>query len=148
MAITAWSTMAVAVLTLGVLSPDDVHGQQQQARQRPGAGAQEMSMSRASGRPARASIGFALNYTLSAGPQGLRVTDYPVVSQVDSGSNAERAGLVVGDVVLGIDDRDSRNSGLVTPILPGQSFTVRVRRAGSERRITIVAGAPRARPER
>jgi predicted metalloprotease with PDZ domain len=62
------------------------------------------------------------------------------VSAIESGSNAEAAGVQVGDVLLRINgDEISRN--LLRNLSPGQSVKLRIRRDGEAREIAYVLGS-------
>lgn len=72
-----------------------------------------------------------------------RAPEPPLVAEVESGSPAAKAGLLVGDVLVSVDGRDARERGLLFPgAVPGKSYTLRVIRGGAEREIVIVAAAP------
>jgi predicted metalloprotease with PDZ domain len=62
------------------------------------------------------------------------------VSAVEPGSNAEAAGVQVGDMLLkGNGEEISRN--LIRSLVPGQSVKLRIRRDGEEREISYVLGS-------
>lgn len=62
------------------------------------------------------------------------------VSAMEPGSNAEAAGVQVGDILLKLNGEDiSRNS--IRNLSPGQSVKLRIRRNGEEREISYVLGS-------
>ncbi|MGB8850098.1 MAG: PDZ domain-containing protein [Candidatus Acidiferrales bacterium] len=66
-----------------------------------------------------------------------------LVARVESGSDAEKAGLRDGDEVLAIDgEKPPRNlDGWLRGHAPGDTVTLRVRREGQERNVPIVLGS-------
>lgn len=65
-----------------------------------------------------------------------------VITSIEPGSPAERAGFATGDRVLVIGGRDARDSmpTLAGLIEPGRRIVVRVERDGAERDVSVVAG--------
>ena len=69
------------------------------------------------------------------------------VTDVRKDSPAERAGLQAGDVILrlnGLNASESLLNSISGSLMPGDTVTLRVRRAGSERDLRLVAAAPPA----
>jgi S1-C subfamily serine protease len=98
-------------------------------------------------RPAdRAPFGFGWSIVPRRLPDGRFAMDYPVIKQVAPGSNAARAGLAVGDVLLSVDGRDTRTSPLFPDQRGGVRYLLRVRRGGEEVELTYVFPAPPAQP--
>jgi predicted metalloprotease with PDZ domain len=62
------------------------------------------------------------------------------VSVIEPGSNAEAAGVQVGDVLLKINGEEVSRS-LIRNLSPGQSVKLRIRRGGEEREISYVLGS-------
>jgi predicted metalloprotease with PDZ domain len=70
-----------------------------------------------------------------------------VVTGVDEGSPAARAGLVPNDTILSIDGQDTLERGRrFRDATPGRRYTLRVQRGPQVREVVIVAGAPPAKP--
>ena len=65
----------------------------------------------------------------------------PVISEVLEGSPAARAGLLPGDVILTVNGRDARETGLLRAREVGQEFALRIRRGEQLRDVTVVAAA-------
>lgn len=64
--------------------------------------------------------------------------DYPVVTEIDSGSTAERAGLRSGDVILTVNGRDARLGQSSIGRQPGERRRVfRVRRGAEEKELVL-----------
>jgi S1-C subfamily serine protease len=105
------------------------------------------TMSRNPGsRPANPAL--ALGFSFGMTPGRGNAYGYPYVRTVSKGSNAERAGLAVGDTILTIDGRDARQGRLFPEARPGARYVVRVRRNGEERELTytFAPAAPAAKP--
>jgi hypothetical protein len=94
--------------------------------------------------PRAAFTGFAWNVepiTVTAGqPLPRRTQRYPVVARVIAGSNAERAGLMVGDVIVRSNGRDARELPLLPQRRPGAEYTLRIRRGTGEHDVHVVLG--------
>jgi len=94
--------------------------------------------------PRVAFTGFVWNVepiTVEAGqPLPRRTQRYPVVARVIAGSNAERAGLMVGDVIVRSNGRDARELPLLPQRRPGAAYTLRIRRGGEEHDVHLVLG--------
>lgn len=71
---------------------------------------------------------------------------YPVVSQVEPGSPAARAGVVAGDVLISFNSRDMRGESLQLSrwLRPGAPFVLRLRRNDA---IRVVRGTLARRPD-
>lgn len=67
---------------------------------------------------------------------------YPVVTGVEPGSPAEKAGVKVADVLLTFNDHDMKGSALALRnwLQPGSSFVVRLRRDGAARQLRGTVG--------
>jgi S1-C subfamily serine protease len=87
----------------------------------------------------RASLGYRIR--MVPGPNNEYT--HPVVVNVAEGSNAERAGLRNGDVLLAVDDRDTRSGSRLYPdVTPGTRYTLRVRRDGEELALEYIFPSP------
>lgn len=82
--------------------------------------------------------GFAVR--MNSGPN-LTYT-HPFVTQVVKGSAAEEAGLMVGDTIIAVDGRDTRQPSVLVDPAPGIRHLFRIRRAGEEIELTFVMPAP------
>lgn len=89
------------------------------------------------------SWGFA--FGMRAGPR-LEYT-HPYVTEVVKGSTAEEAGLAVGDTILSVDGRDTRQPPMFPDESPGVRHLMRIRRAGEEMELTFVMPATAARSQ-
>jgi membrane-associated protease RseP (regulator of RpoE activity) len=67
-----------------------------------------------------------------------------VIVDVVAGSAAARAGLVVGDTIVRINGLAATEQVMFAPLEAGDTVVLRIRRGGSERDVSVVAGA---RPE-
>ena len=81
---------------------------------------------------------------------GLKRADGALVASVSAGSPAEKAGLQVGDVIVGFNGKPIANSAelplAVADIRPGESARIRVVRKGSVQDLAVVVGeAPEPR---
>jgi len=75
---------------------------------------------------------------------GGREEGRPIIAVVEEGSPAARAGLTVGDVLLSVNGRDTRERGPLFPEpAPGREYRLRVKRGAEERELTLVAAPPR-----
>jgi S1-C subfamily serine protease len=109
------------------------------AAQQPVNGSQPMRHARP---PGRAPFGFGWSIAPHKLPDGRYALDYPVIKQVAPGSNAARAGLAVGDVLLSVDGRDTRTSPFFPDQRGGVRYLLRVRRGPEEVELTYVFPAP------
>jgi hypothetical protein len=90
-------------------------------------------------------VGFAVGAKI--GPNN--TFGYPYVHTVVPGSNAERAGIQVGDTILTINGRDARDGQLFPVREAGTRYLLRVRRGSEEMELPFifpVIPASRARP--
>jgi C-terminal processing protease CtpA/Prc len=75
----------------------------------------------------------------------IRFYEYPRIALVDASSPAERGGVLVGDTLLALNGADVRENEIAFAklLIPTRRVTMRVRRDGSPRDLTvIVAEAP------
>jgi len=72
-----------------------------------------------------------------------RSVDYPIVSRVDSGSVAARAGLRIGDVLLSVNGKDGREAQLFRLEKGAERWVMRIRRGTEEMELTMEAPAMR-----
>ena len=73
--------------------------------------------------------------------------DYPVIVRVEEGSPAQKAGLLVGDVMLAVDGTDARQFGALTAAQVGRTFVIWVRRGEEVSPFTLTTVAnPRTQP--
>lgn len=96
--------------------------------------------------------GFSIR--MVAGPN--REYTHPTVLRLASGSTAEAAGLQVGDTIVSVDGRDTRQPPMFADDSPGVRHLMRIRRGGEEMELTFVmpaippppseGGSPPARP--
>lgn len=91
--------------------------------------------------------------TLEMLPNGEpRLTDYPIVTRVDSGSVSAAAGLKLGDVLLSVNGRDGREARLFRREHGETRWVIRVRRDAEEKELVMevppamrsASGSPRA----
>jgi S1-C subfamily serine protease len=68
-----------------------------------------------------------------------------LVIQVESGSPAEQSGLLLGDTLLGIDDKTLQDADelrqLLRSLSPGQAVSARIVRGGERRDVTVTLGS-------
>jgi membrane-associated protease RseP (regulator of RpoE activity) len=105
----------------------------------------------ANGNPANGSVartfGFAWGMSTRPGPDHSPTFGHPYVTVVVPGSNAARAGLVVGDTIVSVNGRDTRQPPLFPVRRAGTEYVLLVRRGGEERELTYVFPEPqRAAP--
>lgn len=86
------------------------------------------------------------NYILRAGEARTRAAGFPTVSRVEEGSPAATAGLRVGDAIVSLNGRDSRDGPLFTRIDPGTRYVIRIRRGDEEREVTLTVARPEDMP--
>lgn len=69
-------------------------------------------------------------------------TGYPVVTSVEPGSPAEKAGVKVDDILISFNDHDMKGSALALRnwLQPGASFVVRLRRDGAAKEVRGTIG--------
>jgi S1-C subfamily serine protease len=78
-------------------------------------------------------LGFIYAATPVLGADGqVRSADYPVVTEVTPGSEAQQAGLRAGDVILRVNGRDGHEAALFRKRDPGTHYHVTVRRGTEE----------------
>jgi S1-C subfamily serine protease len=90
-----------------------------------------------SGARARGYTGFDLTRSASLGNAGTVTPKFPVIATVERGSPAATAGLLVGDTIIEVNGKDSRQPG-ANFYQVGVTYVLRIQRGGSEREITIV----------
>lgn len=66
--------------------------------------------------------------------------DYPVITELEDGSPAKRAGLKQGDVVLAVNGVDARTLDAWFVATPGEKVRVRVQRGTKVHEVTLHAG--------
>jgi predicted metalloprotease with PDZ domain len=70
-----------------------------------------------------------------------------VIVRVEEGSPAQKAGLLVGDVMLAVDRTDARQRGALTAAQVGRTFVIWVRRGEEVSPFTLTTIAnPRTQP--
>jgi S1-C subfamily serine protease len=69
-------------------------------------------------------------------------TGYPVVTTVEPGSPAEKAGVKKGDILITFNDHDMKGSAVALRdwLQPGSSFVVRLRRDGAAKQVRGTVG--------
>jgi serine protease Do len=81
---------------------------------------------------------------VAASSYGLKEAKGAIVNDVTAGSPAEKAGVKVEDVILGVDGRDVNDnadlSNYIASKAPGTTVRLRVHRDGSERAISVTLG--------
>lgn len=67
---------------------------------------------------------------------------YPVVTTVEPGSPADKAGVKVGDVLIAFNDHDMKGSAMALRdwLQPGASFLVKLRREGAAKQVRGTVG--------
>jgi S1-C subfamily serine protease len=93
----------------------------------------------------RPSVSLGFGYAMNPGPNNAYTHAY--VIEVEPGSAAARAGLVVGDTILASDGNDVRGRPFFPEPRAGKRYVLRVRRNGEERELTYVYPAPPAAPQ-
>ncbi len=103
-----------------------------------------------SGKVSRGRLGVTIqdvNQALAAS-FGLKNPVGALVSSVEAGSPAEKAGIQPGDVVLKADDREIKRtldlSGHIANLKPGTTARLEIWRKGAARNITVTAGEMKA----
>jgi Do/DeqQ family serine protease len=83
---------------------------------------------------------------------GITTNKGVVVTQVQPGSAAERAGLIAGDVIIALNDVELTEPNVfrnqIASSAPGSEVTLTILRDGRERRITVTLGELPPMPER
>jgi S1-C subfamily serine protease len=95
--------------------------------------------------PARGYIGFTIQVRDTVEERPGRVTvssDYPIVTRVEPGSPAARAGIMAYDTIVSIDRRDARDHPAVQAFgrEPGARVTVGLARGGQRKEVAITLG--------
>ncbi|HEX5727255.1 MAG TPA: PDZ domain-containing protein [Longimicrobiaceae bacterium] len=85
--------------------------------------------------PGSARRGVDWGFSIGMTPGPANAYGYPYVVSVTKGSNAERAGLVVGDTILSVDGRDARQPPLFPSLVAGTRYVLRIRRGQEEREL-------------
>lgn len=113
---------------------------------------------RAHGRVIRGRLGVRIQELTSdlAASFGLKSTAGALVSTVEKGSPAEKAGLLLGDVILKVDGKPVESSSdlpqMIAATAPGNIIKLEVWRRGAAKELTVTVGempadTPRATPE-
>jgi S1-C subfamily serine protease len=88
-------------------------------------------------------LGFTYTGTPMISPDGtVRFADYPVVTAVADSSEAQKAGIRVGDVILQVNGRDGREAALFRNRNPGTQYRLTVRRGTQPLELSFTFGAP------
>lgn len=101
---------------------------------------------RASGRVQRGRIGVGIQQVTDALAEsfGLARAEGALVSSVEPEGPAARAGIEVGDVILGVDGRTITGSQelprVVAELRPGRSYVLQISRSGVRRDVTVTVG--------
>lgn len=103
------------------------------------------------GRVRRARLGVAVQDVTPDVAESLRMDKAigALVTAVERGGPADRAGMAPGDVILGVEDTDIVDFGdlptKVAELRPGSRTKVRVWRRGAERELDVTVGEAKAR---
>lgn len=82
-------------------------------------------------------VGYEFTLRAFASNEGKTTFDHPTIKSVRAGSPADGAGLRVGDMILEVNGKDSRQEGALFPEL-GVRMVIRVRRAGAEIETSLI----------
>ena len=96
-------------------------------------------------KPAKESKPPAMGFTVAMNMGADMQPGAPRVTGVVPGSNAERAGLKEGDVLIAVNGRDMKQIPWFPDRTGGTKYTLRVLRGGEERELTFVYPATPAR---
>jgi serine protease DegQ len=81
---------------------------------------------------------------------GLKTTRGAIIGAIERGSPAEKSGMKLGDVIVGVNGQPVANSsatlGAIAGVPPGKSVPVRVLRRNQELSLDIMVGKRRPRP--
>jgi C-terminal processing protease CtpA/Prc len=83
-------------------------------------------------------FGFAWGMETQRQPDRSLRFGHPYVTVVVAGTNAARAGLAVGDTIMTVNGRDTRQPPLFPVRRAGTEYVLLVRRGGEERELTYV----------
>ena len=93
-----------------------------------------------SGSPQAGHLGFTHDMGLRQAPGGrVEIGSHPRVGRVYCDYPAARAGIVAGDLILSVNDVDSRVSGVLSADRPGLVFDVVIERDEAVLYFTLVA---------
>ena len=112
------------------------------AQSNPGGAAAPNTMTLTAPPGPRQNVRIGFSYEMNPGPHNEYT--YAYVVQVEPGSAAARAGLVVGDTILSSDGNDARSGAFFPAAHAGKRYVLRLRRNGEERELTYVYPAPPA----
>lgn len=76
----------------------------------------------------------------------IRAELHPRVTAITPCSPAHLAGLEVGDILLRVDGRDTREGAPFPHAAPGTRYTIEFRRDGETRKVELVVGPQRPDP--
>jgi len=113
---------------------------------------------RAHGRVIRGRLGVRIQELTSdlATSFGLKSTDGALVTLVEKGGPADKAGILIGDVILKVDGKPIESSNdlpqMIAATAPGNAIKLEVWRRGAVKEVTVTVGempadTPRAAPE-
>jgi serine protease Do len=109
---------------------------------------------RAHGRVIRGRLGVRIQELTSdlATSFGLKSTDGALVTLVEKGGPADKAGILIGDVILKVDGKPIQSTNelprLIAETAPGATVTLEIWRRGAVKQITATIGEMPAEPAR
>jgi serine protease Do len=105
---------------------------------------------RAHGRVIRGRVGVRIQEITPdlATSFGLKSTDGALVTMVEKGSPADKAGILIGDVILKVDGKPIQSTNelprLIAETAPGTTVTLEIWRRGAVKQITATVGEMQA----